>query len=561
MLAPVCRLAAMSLRVFIVAALAVILGLPFALSIARDSEGLPSEGPRLVIYTPHVQQIRWEFAHAFSAWHEREFGEPAVLDFRTPGGTSDIVRQLEAQYRAALAQGKYELVRTDAGYEVSMPPGTIEADLFFGGGSYDHGQLKSKLRHVFQNAGPDGGDLELTVPMSIPADFTQQELDELFGENVIGPQTLYEPEQYWIGTALSSFGIVYNTDVLAHLGLDEPDAFTDLTDCRLLGSVALADPRQSGSITTTFDSILGNAGWEDGWRLLRAMCGNTRYFTNSATKPPSDVSQGEAAAGLAIDFYGRGQAQTAGRGRVGYADPAGAVYIDADPVTILRGGPNYELAMRFVRFTLTEEAQALWQFPSLESDRAGAPVSATTGEPLGPIRYELRRMPVRRVMYDRYFDRFMDKVVPFEIVSRIENPGWRTGVQVMMGCFAVDIADEARAAYAALCDARFNQAFPAPTLAAMERAYFAFPPTPVDADGAFTTAPPARELAWTETNYRAVRNSWRPEGAQRRAEIYYTRWFRERYAEIIEMHRTAAPVGMFADQPETGPALETGDPA
>lgn len=536
----------MPLRLSIIAALVVILGLPFALSLARDSEGLPDEGPRLVVYTPHVQQIRWEFAHAFAAWHEREFGEPAVLDFRTPGGTSEIRRQLAAQYRAALAQGRYELVETDSGLEVQMPPGTLDADLFFGGGSFDHGQLKRGVRFVFKGAGSDGGDLELDVPMSVPASFSQAELDDLYGDNVIGPQTLYEPEQYWIGTALSSFGIVYNTDLLADMGLDEPDAFSDLTDCRLLGSVALADPRQSGSITTTFDSILGNSGWDEGWYLLRAMCGNTRYFTNSATKPPSDVSQGEAAAGLAIDFYGRGQAQTAGRGRVGYADPAGAVYVDADPVTILRGGPNYELAMRFVRFTLTDEAQALWQFPSLENDRDGAPPSEATGQPLGPKRYELRRMPVRRAMYDRYFDRFMDKVVPFELVSEIENPGWRTGVQVMMGCFAVDVADECRAAYSALCDARADETFPPETLVAMERAYFGFPPTPVDEDGAFTAGEPAQELVWTEANYRAVRNSWRPDGAQRRAEIYYTRWFRERYAEMLAMRDLREPVGLFA---------------
>src|SRR5690606_24431834 len=117
----------------------------------------------------------------------------------------------------------------------------------------------------------------------------------------------------------------------------------------------------------TFDSILGNEGWDNGWRILRALSGNTRHFTNSSTKPPIDVSQGEAAAGLAIDFYGRGQAQvindSGGGDRVGYTDPAGAVYVDADPVSIINGAPSPDLAKRFVRFCLTEEAQALWQFP------------------------------------------------------------------------------------------------------------------------------------------------------------------------------------------------------
>ena len=39
-------------------------------------------------------------------------------------------------------------------------------------------------------------------------DYTQQEVETLFGENAGGPQELYNPEQYWIGTALGSFGIV-----------------------------------------------------------------------------------------------------------------------------------------------------------------------------------------------------------------------------------------------------------------------------------------------------------------------------------------------------------------
>jgi ABC-type Fe3+ transport system substrate-binding protein len=49
----------------------------------------------------------------------------------------------------------------------------------------------------------------------------------------------------------------------------------------------------------------------------------------------------------------------------------GRTYVDADPISVLRGGPNPDLARRFIEFTLTEEAQALWQFPS-KRDPAGA---------------------------------------------------------------------------------------------------------------------------------------------------------------------------------------------
>ncbi|MFG0306097.1 MAG: ABC transporter substrate-binding protein [Phycisphaerales bacterium JB040] len=530
-------------RVCIAIALAVILGVPFAMSLtAEGGSDVPADAPRLIVVTPHVQQIQEEFAHAFDQWHRSQFGSPVAVDYRTPGGTTEIRRQLEAQYIAALKGGRYSLDASDPDNpRVTLPDATIEFDLFFGGGSYDHTQVADGILYeVPAPDSPTGEALTVRVPMAQPAGFDRWQLDEWYGENVIGPQTLYHPEQLWLGTALSSFGIVYNTDLYDNtLRLPHPTGFGDLTRPELFGWVALADPRQSGSITTTFDSILGNHGWDEGWRILRAMSGNTRYFTSSSTKPPTDVSQGDAAAGLAIDFYGRGQAQTAGRGRVGYVDPAGAVYIDADPVTLLNGAPNPELARRFMEFCLTEDAQALWQFHALDTPGGeNNPVNLETGRRMGPEQYELRRMPVRRVMYEKYWDRLMDRVNPFEIASNVENPGWRTGVQVMMGCFAIDSADECRAAWEAVIEAESDPGFPPEVAARMREAFFEWPVTPVDESGAFTTGAPAREIPWTEATYSEVRNSWRPPGAQSRAEIYYTQWFRARYADITRMHRT-----------------------
>ena len=73
----------------------------------------------------------------------------------------------------------------------------------------------------------------------------------------------------------------------------------------------------------------------------------------------------------------------------------------------------------------------------------------------------------------------------------------------------------------------------------MEAAFFAFPDTPVDADGAFTDRDAAvRLVPWTEANYRAVRDSWRADGAQTRAEIWYTSEFRRLYRLVVEMART-----------------------
>ncbi|QYU67954.1 ABC transporter substrate-binding protein [Leptolyngbya sp. 15MV] len=296
----------MRAKILIFAALAIILGVPFALRPQASRDESQRDAVRLIIVTPHIEQIRFEFAAGFDRWHRRVHGRPAVIDWRTPGGTSEIIKLLQAQYTAAIKRG---VVDHRDPRNVVVPAGAIGFDLMFGGGSFDHTRLK--LGDGVEAVNAVSADLHgpphvFRVPMSVPAGFTQEFLDRVFGENRIGNQPLYDPEQFWIGTALSSFGIVYNRDALAKLGVPEPDSFEDLTDPRLAGGVALADPRQSGSVTTTLDSILNNYGWERGWRILREMAANTRYFTNSAPKPPLDISAGEAAAGLAIDFYGRG---------------------------------------------------------------------------------------------------------------------------------------------------------------------------------------------------------------------------------------------------------------
>jgi ABC-type Fe3+ transport system substrate-binding protein len=560
----------MFVRIIIAALLSIIIGIPFAMSLSSRTPRPNAQDPLLLVVTPHVPQIRQEFAEAFAAWHLREFGSSVRVDMRTPGGTSDIWAQLDAQFRSEIKKGNIEIAPDG---RIVLPRGAIGYDLMFGGGSFDHGRLKSGIRvdqplfsatpltralrleelseTQFQpgpidNAaveavigrslpigvritpGERGGPLlSVTVSLSAPAGFEPLLLESMFGDNRIGVQQLYDPDQYWLGTALSSFGIVFNRDLCRELGIGEPTSFETLTDPRLINQVALADPRQSGSVTTTFDSILGFYGWEKGWRILREMSANTRYFTNSSTKPPMDVGQGEAAMGLAIDFYGRGQASAVGDDRVGYTDPVGSVYIDADPVSLLSGAPNPDLAHRFITFTLSDEGQALWQFRATSRDGSANPKNAA-GEPMGPRQYELRRMPIRRDMAARYFEHFTDQVDPFAIASNTANPGWRTAVQMMMGAFAITTGPEIREAWRAIVDARRTPGFPQHVLDDMLNRFHAFP-THTAADGTV--------LPFTPENYRAFRDSWRDPVAAKQAEISYVHFFRDQYASIVDLYR------------------------
>ncbi len=577
-------------RIGVVIAFVLVLALPFLVRApGQEHAGAPAPPDRtLIIVTPHIEQIRAEFEQAFVRWHAFKFPHegPVAIDWRSPGtGTSEIVMQLKSQYEAAVkaaaaadtaaagapADPQLTVPAPLAGadektpVEVRLAPRSMSADLLFGGGSYEHGQLKAGVTIKIAYRGPT---INALVRISEPAGLPQPRMNAWFGQNVIGAQNLYDPDQFWIGTALSSFGIVYNRLVLKDLGLPEPASFEDLTDPRYSGLLALTDPRQSGSVTTTFESILNGApgddnqhAWDKGWRLLRQMGANARYFASSSTRPPIDVSQGEAAAGLAIDFYGRGEAQAVLRpgesprsGRVGYVDPKGAVYIDADPASILAGCPHPELARRFVEFCLTDEAQALWQMPAAANPASADNPIGQDGRRMGPAQYELRRMPVRRAMYEpRYRDHFIDKANPFELASPTKSRGWRSAIGMMLGAMTIDTADEQREAWAAMNRAKHDSSTRPEALAEMERLFYAFPTgqevrarfgarfpdavLPADAaldfSPAVTDADDAARNPRHLDNCKRIANSWSDPVTRARLKIVYTEFFRENYQRIV----------------------------
>lgn len=403
---------------------------PALLGGPRRSGG--AAGRTLVIVTPHNEQIRYEFSLAFAEWHRARHGEPARIVWTVPGGTGDILRLLAAQYTAAL--------------ESAHPVGGA-ADLVMGGGTWAHGELKRPIE-----ATCDGRPVSTTI--SVPAGFDPAWLQEVYGPNDIAGVPLYDPEQHWLGLALSSFGLVYNLDCLADLGLAEPDSWDDLAHPALRRWVALADPTQSGSIAAVYETILRQRGWDEGWRILRRMAANARSFSGGAPRAPIDVSLGQAAAAICIDFFGRYQAGSVApggaagaTGRVRYVDPAGETLVDPDPISMLRGAPDPELARRFIEFCLSVEGQALWQFrPRRAEDGRAGPAAP------GPRRYELRRLPVRRVMYREHMDRFVDREDPYATARppRHTDPGYRELVGPLFSALAIDTHDDLRRAWDAI---------------------------------------------------------------------------------------------------------------
>lgn len=411
-------------RALIVIALLVVLALPFVLH-TKSAPTLAKADDTLVIVTPHNEAIRYEFGQAFARWYQARTGRTIAIDWRVLGGTSEIARFLDGEYITAFQNhwvnklGKTWSAEVQAGSQngrlaADAPALAQEAraaflasevgcgiDLFFGGGTYDFAKQATAGRFV-----------PTRVVKTHPQWFTEEIIPLLYAG-----EEYWDKNGLWIGCVLSSYGIIFNRDSLKRLGATrEPEQWDDLTDFRFYGEVALCDPTKSGSIAKAFENVIqqrmqrnlkalraaqldGDAktleaqavrsGWLEGLQLLQLVGANSRYFTDTSQKPPIDVSVGNCAVGMCIDFYGRAQAESAskrgGSDRLGYISPPGGTVSSVDPIGLLRGAPHREAAELFIEFVLSMEGQHLW------NEKPGAP--------RGPERYALRRLPVRKDYY------------------------------------------------------------------------------------------------------------------------------------------------------------------
>ncbi len=417
-------------RAIVLVLLAATVALPFALRPRKPAAA--GADVTLVIITPHNEAIRYEFGRAFERWYRQQTGRSVFVDWRVIGGTSEIARYLDGAYAASFEDYWTHTLRRPwsdavrgAFADPRVQPATAPADdrpaqaarraflaspagcgidLFFGGGPYDFVREAAAGRIV--DCGAIGRHPDWFTDDVIPRFFAGEEY--------------WDGQGRWIGTVLSNYGILYSRESLARLGITRaPDRWADLEDPRLRGEVALADPTKSSSMAKAFENVIQEQmqerllalmvaadrissldesatvakavreGWILGLQRIQLISANARYFTDSSQKVPIDVADGNCAAGMCIDFYGRQQAEAerrrGGSDRLGFVAPAGGTVSSVDPIALLRGAPHREVALAFIDWVLSPDGQKLWNFRH--------------GTPGGPERYDLRRMPVRRDFY------------------------------------------------------------------------------------------------------------------------------------------------------------------
>ena len=123
--------------------------------------------------------------------------------------------------------------------------------------------------------------------------------------------------------------------------------------------------------------------------------------------------------------------------------------MSVDPVAVMKGAPDPEIAQAFVEFLLTKEGQLLW--------------NARPGTPDGTRYRALRRMPVRKDVYTRKNMRhFADPSNPYDEAggfvyrSELTGKGFKS-IQFIIRVMCLDLHQELKGAWKKLAKANMPE--------------------------------------------------------------------------------------------------------
>jgi ABC-type Fe3+ transport system substrate-binding protein len=347
---------------------------------------------KVVVLSPHTEAIRMEFGKRFHSWHQAHYGVEAEVDWRDLGGTTDDLKFVQSEF--------------------SSKKTGINIDVFFGGGPEPYLVLKGK-----------GFTEKYEAPESVLAGIPQE----------VNGMEVYDRDRNWYGAAISSFGILQSTLVQRKMHLPFVKTWPELGNPALQGWVGAGDPRNSGTMNTMFETILQAYGWERGWKILATIGGNVNRFDRYSSQTAKDVSLGETAYALAIDFYAFTQIAVAGPSNMTFVLPQDFTAINADGIAILKGAPNRIIAEHFMEFVLSEDGQKLWFLPK--------------GYPGGPEKNSMERMSIRPDFYKKFKGISNIEFSPFELKTAFKYDSPLAGVRrevvaALIGALLVDTHSE-----------------------------------------------------------------------------------------------------------------------
>ncbi len=186
---------------------------------------------------------------------------------------------------------------------------------------------------------------------------------------------------------LNPMGIIYHTELVQE---GEVKGWMDLTDPKWQGKILMPDPRKSGSAfgeLIIFLHVFGREG--PAWDFVKKLHANLVIVARSS-HTHKFVASGEYPLGLTHERNAY-KYSLAGE-PVGFVYPEEGTAVRPDGLYLVKGGPNPELAKKFIDFLLSKKAMEAMRGlgyrvnrKNLESPEGYAPVSSIKQSAYDPV--------------------------------------------------------------------------------------------------------------------------------------------------------------------------------
>ncbi|NVK20319.1 MAG: ABC transporter substrate-binding protein [Methylocystaceae bacterium] len=196
------------------------------------------------------------------------------------------------------------------------------------------------------------------------------------GADVLGKE-FRDPEDRWFAPIGYMGAFCVNTARLEQKNLPMPKSWADLKDPAFKGEILMPDPNSSGTGYLHVNAVLQSNGLEKGWGVLTDVDPNMAQYTSSGSKPCKAARAGEYAVGISLAFTAMKSIED------GYplamVFPEGGVGYELEASGLMASSDNKSDAKRFLDWTMTKEAQALYgkfkaliTIPGVETSEAAA---------------------------------------------------------------------------------------------------------------------------------------------------------------------------------------------
>ncbi|MAZ02215.1 MAG: putative 2-aminoethylphosphonate ABC transporter substrate-binding protein [Sneathiella sp.] len=162
----------------------------------------------------------------------------------------------------------------------------------------------------------------------------------------------------WTGMDAWVASVCFNTVEGEKLGLTAPTSWKDLTKPEYKGHVIMPNPNSSGTGFLDVSSWLQMFGEEGGWEYMDALHENIARYTHSGSAPCKLAASGEIPIGISFAF--RGAKSKADGAPIEIIVPEEGVGWDMEATAIVAGTDNIEDAKKLVDWTITKEANVMY---------------------------------------------------------------------------------------------------------------------------------------------------------------------------------------------------------